>query len=267
MLEEEALSALPLITLTTDFGDQDGFVGAMKGVILSINPEARIVDISHAVPRQDVRAGAMVLRGACPYFPEGTVHVAVIDPGVGSSRAAVVVETALAFYVLPDNGLITLIDQITPVRHVYAIEQAGLCLPDVSRTFHGRDIFAPVAAHLSRGLPPNQVGPPMQSFAELDVPAAVVDDHRVEGHVLYVDVFGNCITNIGPEQVNFGAFDWRWRSGDREVAGLKTSYAEATWGEALMIQSSNGCLELAVNGGNAAEMFGLKVGDLLVLYR
>lgn len=264
-MQDERVNALPLITLTTDFGDQDGFVGAMKGVILSINPDARIVDISHAVPRQDVRAGAMVLRAACPYFPEGTVHVAVVDPGVGSSRAAVVVETAQALYVLPDNGLITLIDQITPVRHVYAIEHMGLCLPDVSHTFHGRDVFAPIGAHLSRGLPVDQVGPAMQSFAELSFPEAVVGDRQVDGRVSYIDVFGNVITNIGPEQVNFSDFDWVYEHKGHRIKGLQTSYAETEVGGPLLIQSSNGHLELAVNGGDAAALFGLAVGDVFRL--
>lgn len=266
-MQEERLEALPLITLTTDFGDQDGFVGAMKGVILSINPEAQIVDISHAVPRQDVAAGAMVLRNACPYFPQGTIHVAVIDPGVGSDREAVVVETAFALYVLPDNGLITLIDQITPVQRVFAVTQRGFCLPDISRTFHGRDVFAPVAAHLSRGLSPEDVGPAMTSFAELDLAEVTVGDDFVEGSVVYADLFGNCLTNIGPDHVSFDAFDWCLTHKGRRVSQLSHAYAAVPNGTPLMIQSSNGYLELAVNGGSALTYFDLAVGDRVRLTR
>ncbi|CAM2068041.1 SAM-dependent chlorinase/fluorinase [Sulfidibacter corallicola] len=259
------LTSQPVITLTTDFGGRDGFVGAMKGVILSINPDARIVDLSHGIPRQDVFAGAMVMRNACPYYPPGTVHVVVVDPGVGSDRRAIVAETTDAYYVLPDNGLITLVDQLTPVRAAYSIENMGFCLPEISRTFHGRDIFAPVAAHLSRGLSPEQVGPPLESFAELDLPTPSVSHNLVRGSIVYADVYGNLFTNIGPAQISPHSKSWRLELNGKSVTGFCEYYSSVKEKLPLMIFGSSGFLEIAVNGGNALEYFGANVGDTFSL--
>ncbi len=247
----------PLVTLTTDFGLQDPFVGVMKGVILGICPGARIVDVTHGIPPQDVLAGCLALGDAAPYFPPDTVHVAVVDPGVGSDRPAVAVRTARALFVAPDNGLLSFLrpDEVLEVRR---LENPDLWLHPVSRTFHGRDVFAPVAAHLARGVPLADVGPEHPGLRRLHLPGPVREPGAVRGEVLGFDRFGNAVTNI--------------REGDlprpgraAEVAGrripLLGTYAETAPGRALALWGSSGRLEVSVREGSAREALGLRRGD------
>ncbi len=249
------------ISLTTDFGTRDGFVGAMKGVILSINPRVSILDISHDIPRQDIFAGAMVLCNTCPYFPRGTIHVAVVDPGVGTDRKAMVAVTNMGFLVLPDNGLITLLHGKTPVLAAYAVTNRDICLPLPSATFHGRDIFAPVAAHLSRGLPPEEVGPKMETFHTLTVPRPKRTQYGIQGEIIYVDVYGNLFTNIESEMLdNFGK-DCVLSCAQTKIQGLSRTYGDKSPGELLFLPGSSGFVEIALNGGNAFRQLGLKPGD------
>ena len=256
----------PVITLLTDFGHRDPYVASMKGVILSLCPEAQVVDISHEVPKFDVRAGALILAQAAPWFPDGTVHVGVVDPGVGTARRAIVVVSRRFSFVGPDNGLLMLAAMRDGLRAVYAIERADLMLERVSRTFHGRDIFAPVAARIASGLDPSEVGPEIKdyvvpSFAEprLDGPVAL-------GEVMYIDGFGNIITNL-PEDflAQLGASEGSElaiRLGGRELrVRLRSAYGEARPGELLALIDSWGMLEVAVSLGSAAERLGVKPGE------
>lgn len=250
-----------LITLTTDFGWQDGYVAAMKGVILSICPEATLVDVTHDVPPQDVRHGAFVLQTAASYFPQGTVHLAVVDPGVGTRRRAVAVRTPRACYVAPDNGLLSFV-----LMHEEEYTAVELANPDyhrhpVSATFHGRDIFAPAAAHICRGVPLEALGPRADDLSLFSVPRpSVVEEDTLAGEVIHVDRFGNIVSNIRREDA-----DWdRVRAvhiGGHAVEHFCSTYGEGEQGELVALLGSSGYLEVAVRGGNAAEHLRVKVGD------
>jgi S-adenosylmethionine hydrolase len=250
---------MAIITLTTDFGTADGYVGAMKGVILDLAPQATLIDISHAISPQDVRQGARLLATAAPYFPKGTIHVAVVDPGVGSDRRAIALQTPFATFVGPDNGLFTsFLQQRTAC---VALTNATLHHHPVSATFHGRDVFAPVAAHLSTGIPFSELGPQVEDPIALSINRPqTLPDGRLRAEIVHVDRFGNLITNVGPlswEKVK--------ETGVRIVASgvsvaLRATYADAYVGALLALVGSGGYLEIAVRQGSAAERLGLDVG-------
>lgn len=253
-----------IITLTTDFGDRDPYVGVMKGVILSITPEAIIVDITHHVPPQNVHEAAYVLSSAISYFPAGSIHVAVVDPGVGTERRPVVVRTDRAFYVAPDNGLLTPILQRERVLEAVHLTNDTYWLPHVSHTFHGRDIFAPVAAYLARGVPLNALGVALSpdDLVRLEwTQPHTLPDGSVEGMVVHIDHFGNIITNIPAHLLADPAETWIFEVGGRHVQGLKRAYAEVQVGEPLALIGSNGTLEFSVREGNAAALWGVQVGE------
>jgi S-adenosylmethionine hydrolase len=283
----------PLIALLTDFGTRDTYVGVMKGVILSIAPQAQIVDLTHEVTAQAVLEGSARLEAALPYFPAGTVYVAVVDPGVGSEREVCVVETEVARLVAPDNGLLTL-----PIRKQRPLKVAkwsahvggAYVLPRISATFHGRDIFAPLAAHLAQGLPLEAIGAVWEAseasslptpspslplrLLEVPVPLTLSDAQgrpALELTVLYVDRFGNLITNLDEETLD------RWM-GDRGIgeerlcvrfeageAPLVRTFSDVEVGCLLAYRGSGGRLELAIREGNAANTLGLHTGSKLYL--
>ncbi len=186
----------PIITLTTDFGLAGPYVAAMKGVILSINPDVRLIDITHSISPQNVRQAAMVLAAASPWFPDGMIHLAVIDPGVGTARRIVYAEIGRQRYVCPDNGLLGRLTLNAPPSRVVSVENPALWLPNVSATFHGRDIMAPVAAKLSLGVDPSELGPQLGSLVPLDLPTPAILEHEIVGEVIWIDDFGNLISNI-----------------------------------------------------------------------
>ena len=197
MREHARLANSPaIITLTTDFGVGSRYVAAMKGVILSINPQAQIVDLSHAVPPHDIRPGAIVLAETARWFPPGTIHVAVVDPGVGSKRRIVYAQIGTQHFVAPDNGLLSRLASLDRPSKIVGVDEPQYWLPEVSRTFHGRDIMAPVAARLSLGLAPEKLGPPLKQLVELPWAEVQQVPNRIEGEVIEVDSFGNLITNI-----------------------------------------------------------------------
>ncbi len=247
----------PVIALTTDFGLEDPFVGIMKGVILGVCPGARLVDVTHGIPPQDVLSGCLALEAAAPFFPGGTVHLAVVDPGVGTLRPAVAVRTARALFVAPDNGLLSFLAE-AEVEEVRRIENPDLWLHPVSRTFHGRDVFAPVAAHLAAGVPLERVGPPAGGIHRIRVPHALRAGDTVLGEILAFDRFGNALTSIRRGDVGF-------EPGALEVAGRRvpvlSAYAEASPGEPLALWGSTGRLEVSVREGSALRDLGLKRGD------
>ncbi|HEV2764739.1 MAG TPA: SAM-dependent chlorinase/fluorinase, partial [Pyrinomonadaceae bacterium] len=217
-----------IVTLLTDFGTADYFVGAMKGAVLSVNTRARVIDLTHEVPAHDVEAGAFTLAAACETFPAGTVHVAVVDPGVGSARRPVVVEACGYHFVGPDNGLFGLVYKRDTRARVFHVTNESYFRPAVSATFHGRDLFAPVAGALSKGVAPEQFGPQVEDFARLARPAPRRDaDGTLRASVIHVDRFGNCVTNITPadlppERVARGL---RLVANGRHVRRFQTFYA------------------------------------------
>ena len=261
------LAPARLITLMTDFGTSDHYVGVMKGVMLNINPEVQIVDITHAIPPQDVYAAAFLIDSAYRYFPTGTIHVVVIDPGVGSERRALVCQTETAYFVCPDNGILTHILRNGERVHTVAVENSAYFLQEVSNTFHGRDIFAPVAAHLSRGIPIDKLGSPVTQPVQLPIPKPEVTDKTVIGQVIWIDSFGNLVTNISHEILESleGRDRVVIRAGSVEMDRLNRSYTESAVGEVLAIVGSSNRLEISINQGNAAETLGLRRGDTITM--
>jgi len=257
---------MPILTLTTDFGLSDPFVGVMKGVILRIAPDATIVDICHDVPPQNLVAGALILESAFPYFPPGTIHVVVVDPGVGSERAPVAIQTEEHYFVGPDNGLI--VSAVSPharIRGRVRLTNSAYHRHPVSATFHGRDIFAPVAAHLAAGIPFEELGEPIQQLVSLHLPRPVPRDDELELHVLHVDRFGNLITDLRADDL--ARFSQGrpvvFRIGEVKIAGTHRAYADVEKGRPVAYFGSAGRLEIAVREGNASETFGARVGAVV----
>lgn len=256
-----------IITLMTDFGTSDHYVGVMKGVILNINPQAQIVDITHTIPPQDVHAAAFLIDSAYRYFPTGTIHVIVVDPGVGSERRALVCHTETAYFVCPDNGILTHILRNEERIHTVALENSAYFLPQVSNTFHGRDIFAPVAAHLSHSIGIDRLGNPVTHPVQLPVPRPEVTDKAVIGQVIWIDSFGNLVTNVSHEILELleGQDSVVIHAGGAEIDRLNRSYAESAVSEVLAIIGSFNRLEISINQGNAAQVLGLKRGDRIAI--
>lgn len=255
----------PVVTLLTDFGLHDPYVGIMKGVILSRAPMATIVDLTHGIPPQQVALGALALRSAVKFFPAGTIHVAVVDPGVGSQRRAIAVRTGVHIFLGPDNGLLALAAPAEERREVRELTNAGLFCHPVSKTFHGRDIFAAVAGHLAAGVPFANVGPEVTDIVELDLPAPSASGNVVRGQVLYVDHFGNLVTNFDPQSLSCFAAGRVWfRIRNSWVYGIVSTYADLPPGATGALFGSWGLLEITQRNGNAAAALGARVGDELV---
>ncbi|MBN2599958.1 MAG: SAM-dependent chlorinase/fluorinase [Candidatus Thermoplasmatota archaeon] len=249
------------ITLLSDFGTKEGYVAQMKGVISSIT-DARVIDISHEVSAQNVREGAFVLWTTAPFFPVGTVHVAVVDPGVGTERKGLVITTKKQVLVGPDNGILLPTAHLLGEFVVYEITNPKYMIHPLSRTFHGRDIFAPVAAYIARGVPFGEIGTRTTHFVDLQFPLAEHRGDRIVGKVLYVDRFGNLITNIPQDilpadiegkQITVVSGERRW-----EQVRFVPSYGYASPGDLLVTVGSNHFLELSINQGNAAQVLGMQ---------
>jgi S-adenosylmethionine hydrolase len=250
-----------MITLTSDFGLKDPYVAEMKGVILSINPEATIVDVSHGVEKFDIRMGAFILASAAPYFPKGTVHIAVVDPGVGTARRAIVVVTKRCFFVGPDNGVLMLAAQNQDIDQVHELANSKLMLPQVSCTFHGRDIFAPAAAYLDLGVEPSGFGTAITDAVTPDFTGVKRKNGILIGEVLHVDSFGNVITNISQKDLpQAKTFNVTLLKHSLNLSISKT-YADAKSKQPLALIGSHGFLEIALNQASAAEKFNLAAGD------
>jgi S-adenosylmethionine hydrolase len=257
---------MPILTITTDFGTKDGFVGTLKGVIWSICPSAQIADISHEIAPQNIMEGAFALWRAYPFFPDGTVHLAVVDPGVGTSRRPVAARIGGHIFVGPDNGLFTPIyedgEKKGWVIEIVQLINPKYFLPDISRTFHGRDIFAPVAAHLANGIPLRELGPVITDPVRIPMlkPEKTVDGWHA--HITVVDVFGNCTTDLPAaalakcEKVTFHICG-------KKVHGLTASYGHAQPGELIALVDSENYVEIAIVNGSAALALGVHVGDVV----
>lgn len=245
-----------IITLTTDFGLDDPFVGVMKGAILGIAPEVQIVDITHSIPSHNILQASLILRNSYCFFPKGTVHVVVVDPGVGSSRRPILVVTKRYFFIGPDNGALSLASELEDQVQVFHLTSRKHFLNPVSNTFHGRDIFSPVAAWLSRGTAPDLLGERVASLVKLDFPRVRRNGNTLTALVLYTDKFGNLVTNIsaqdlsGPEK---DSLPFVIQLGDKMISQLRPSYAGAAPGEIFSIWGSSGLLEISMNQASAAE--------------
>jgi S-adenosylmethionine hydrolase len=264
---------MSIITLLTDFGVADEYVGVMKGVILTVNPSATIVDISHHISPQNILQAAHMLKSASPFFPAGTIHVVVVDPGVGSNRAIVAVKIMGHIFLAPNNGVLTGVLKDVHADCMVHVENTQHFLENISRTFHGRDIFAPVAGHLSLGLDLQSLGAPLdsdllvkQEFNEV----CKTPQGALIGTIIAVDRFGNLITNIDIDSVvSMGAdivdSNMEIRLGNNKISGISGSYSSVENGKPLAVFSSRGYLEVAVNSGDAARQFKAGIGEKVTL--
>lgn len=253
--------ATRLITLTTDFGSRDPYAGIMKGVILGINPEANIIDLAHGIPPQDVMAGALALSASLPYFPLGTIHVAVVDPGVGSKRRAFLIESERSYFIGPDNGIFSLVLGDRPIQQIVELSNPAYHLKPTSATFHGRDIFAPAAAYLSLGISANELGAQAQDFTRLPWPQISKREASIEGEVIYIDGFGNVITNIREDDLPANRSGLTVSLRGITARGLVPSYAWGREGEYVALINSSTLLEIALSKGNAQAASGAELGD------
>jgi S-adenosylmethionine hydrolase len=259
-----------LITLLTDFGTADYFVGAMKGVILSINPDARIVDITHEIPPQDILSGAFTLSAVYQAFPAATIHVAVVDPGVGSARRPVLVDGGNQFFVGPDNGLLSFIVEREPGARVFHLTNDNYFRQPVSHTFHGRDVFAPVAAALSKGVHPEQLGTEIKDYVRLDnLKPKQSGAQTIEASIIHIDRFGNCVTNLTRDEITdeMIARGISLAVNGREITSFHRFFAEGQKesGELFAIWGSAGYLEIAALRASAAKLLNCRRGQLIIV--
>ena len=263
------MSATNLIALLTDFGLKDPYVGIMKGVIAGINPKATIIDITHQIRPQDVLGAALVLASAYPYFPKGTVFCSVVDPGVGGERRIIALETETHRFIAPDNGLLTLVCEREQVLKSVWVEEKKYFLKKVSPTFHGRDIFAPVAAYLAKEHELDKLGPKVREITKLPWPVPQVQADTLKGEIIYIDHFGNAISNVDAELLKSTFADdlsnIRVEFKGRLIQGISTYYAQAQRGQPIALIGSAGFLEIALREGSAEKALGLKRGSPIIL--
>lgn len=259
-------SVQKLIALITDFGTQDSFVGTMKGVICSINPKARMIDLNHEIPPQNIRRAAFELFTSSSYFPKETLFVTVVDPGVGSRRKILFLKTRKHFFLAPDNGVLSWVLEREKPGKIIAVENRRFFLNPVSHTFHGRDIFAPVAAYWSSGTKMEKFGTPVKSYFRLPFPKPRVDGKKIYGEVIAADRFGNLISNFPNSFAQKNSCKrLSLRIKTKQIEGISSSYASAEAGEALFIEGSHGFLEIAVRKGSASKKMNAREGDPLML--
>lgn len=259
-----------IVTILTDFGTVDAYVAAMKGALLSINQAATLVDITHHIPTQDVTEAAFQLATVWSTFPPGTVHIIVVDPGVGTERRAIAVELGDQYFVTPDNGVLTLLTGNTPPSRAIELNRTEFMRGNVSSTFHGRDIFAPAAGYLSSGeVDFADLGTEIDPGSIVSLPWAPMRDgeDEIRAPIVSVDRFGNCRTLITRKQVPWSLEDSYVSGGDVTVRGIKNTYADVPAGKTLALFGSHGGLELAVRDGNAAASWDLKRGDIVTVFR
>ncbi len=258
-----------IITLITDFGLQDGYVGVMKGAMANINLSANVIDISNNIEPQNIFQAAYVLNSSYAYFPKGTIHVVVVDPGVGSDRKIICLKTDDYLFLAPDNGVLSFVTAKEESPSIREVTNGKFFLPLISNTFHGRDIFAPVAAHLSKGINYKELGERVEKINQIDLPKPILSpDRELTAEILYVDSFGNLITNVNREIIDRMKLESERVSitmGRRRINGICSSYTDVGDNEALAIFGSSGYLEISVNRGNAGDVLKLKKGDKLVL--
>jgi hypothetical protein len=252
-----------VIVLLTDFGLRDPYVGVMKGVILSVHPEARIIDLSHDVPPQAILDAYFILSNAYSYFPAGTIFVAVVDPGVGTHRAILAIQTDKYLFLAPDNGLLGFLEKDGKIKQIVHVRKSKYFLQPVSNTFHGRDIFAPVAAHLANGVEMSELGPAVARMERIAAPMArVTKEGVILGEIVTIDRSGNLVTNIPGERLS-GADLVQVKVGRSMIPRISKAYAEGRKGALLALVGSTGHLEISVNKGDARKKTGARVGDAI----
>lgn len=256
------VQAQRIITLITDFGDKSGYVGAMKGVILSINPGCRIVDISHRISPQDREEAAFVLKNVYPFFPPESIHLVVVDPGVGSDRNPILIESGTHWFIGPDNGVLSFPLLTEQFKRAWKISSRGYVLPGVSSTFHGRDIFAPVAAHLSAGVPADDLGEDLKCCVRLEGLEPEVTRGEIRARVVYTDHFGNLISNISDALFDavVAGNPFRIAIGGKVIERIVSSYADAGEGEVMALFGSSRQLEIAVRNGSCRRTLQVEKG-------
>jgi S-adenosylmethionine hydrolase len=255
-----------IITLLTDFGLRDHFVASMKGVMLGLNPDLNLVDISHLVPPQDIRTGAFLLGQAYACFPPATIHLAVVDPGVGTDRKVLAAIAGGHYFVAPDNGILSYVRRAAADFRAYEVTADHYYRKPVSNTFHGRDVFAPIAAWISRDIPMHQLGNELAEPVELKIPEpARIKEGLIQAAIMAVDHYGNMITNLTPGHLP--EFDpgrplpFKILAGKKEITACRENYGEAKQGEAFIIEGSTGHIEISIKGASAAATLGLKAGN------
>lgn len=261
-----------IITLITDFGYKDPYVASMKGVILSINPKVSIVDISHEIHKHDIRAAAILLWASYKYFPPGTIHIVVVDPGVGTTRKGLIVKSRRYYFVGPDNGVLTLASNDDNVEKIVEIKyKSKYTLSKISYTFHGRDVFAPVAAYLSTGIPIDRFGS-ITSFSEhITIPKYKFNMGKLSGEIIYIDRFGNAVTNISASLINnkILKFNTEYKvvidNNTTIYVKLVPSYGYVNKGQTLLAPNSFDLIELAINGESASKRYNLMVGSKITI--
>ena len=257
------MSKKKIITLLTDFGLKDPFVGIMKGVIYGINPDACIVDLTHEISCQDIFEGSFALYQSYNFFPPGTVHIIVVDPGVGGQRKNLIFETGKFMFVAPDNGVVSLaIEKEKDNLKIFEITNDRYLLKDVSNTFHGRDIFAPAGAHLSGGVRPEKIGGRIQEYKKINIPGIIKKGNQALATVIHIDKFGNLITNVD-KSLNDKIKCIHIKK--NIISRISNSYEEGSTSEALAIYGSANFLEISINNENAAEILGIQKGDTIPL--
>jgi S-adenosyl-L-methionine hydrolase (adenosine-forming) len=250
-----------MITLTSDFGLKDSYVAEMKGVILTINPTAKIIDITHDVEKFNIRMGAFILASAVPYFPQGTTHLVVVDPSVGTNRRAILVQTKQGFFVGPDNGVLMLAAKNQEIEHICELTNPKFMMPQVSSTFHGRDIFAPTAAYVDKCRKASAFGPEIANVVIPEFASVKSSNETLIGEILHVDDFGNIITNISQKEMRqTKTANVKLRNVSLNVAFGKT-YAQIKPREVIVLIGSHGFLEIALNQDSAADNFHAAVGE------
>jgi len=260
----------PVIVLMTDFGMTDTFIGQMKGVILSIAPDARIIDLTHAIAPQHLVQAAFMLGKSVPFLPEGSIVVSVVDPGVGTSRNVIALQTDKHTFLAPDNGLLTPLLQSATIQHCMTITNERYMLATRSSTFHGRDIFSPVAAHLAAGVPLHELGNPIEpsTCARIAMPCSTTSDNGQswEGSVIYTDHFGNLVTSLQADLLDRSAA-WMVSAAGCQPLPLSATYGDVADQQPLAYAGSSGTIEIAVRNGNAAQALGLQDGDMVRVRR
>ena len=262
---------MSIVTLTTDFGQRDGYVGTMKGVILGISPDATLVDISHGITPQNIAEAAFIVGATYRYFPRDTVHLVVVDPGVGTDRRPMALQTQRGIFVAPDNGVLSYVMSREESWSATHLTEPDYWLPRISSTFHGRDIFAPVAAHLARGTPAEKLGAPLRSPLMRELPQVkILDSTRLQASVLHIDHFGNVVTSLPVDMLVAGQtiHDLKRRiyvqiSG-QTIRGLRTTYNNVPEGDSLLLVGSSGFVEIARNRESAVDLLDIHMGDTII---
>ncbi|MFQ6082833.1 MAG: S-adenosyl-l-methionine hydroxide adenosyltransferase family protein [Candidatus Aminicenantia bacterium] len=268
MIQQSHHKNTPIIVLMTDFGEDDFFVGSIKGVILKINPRVKIVDLTHRIPSFNIRAADFILSACYRYYPSKTIFVVVVDPGVGSSRKILLVKTKDYYFIAPDNGVLTSVLEVNPPQEIIALTNSKYFLSKITSTFHGRDIISPVAGWLSKGIPLQEFGSKVSDYLKLDIHLPkIMNGKEIECEVVYIDKFGNLITNISQKMI---AKDLDliksqkislWIKNKEITTSFRKSYFQGKKDEVFLIYGSLGYLEIVLNQASAAERLNISMGE------